>query len=146
MYRIFYSITIIVLFLISYCYPTYFVDNTFLSKFINHEIVNVMAVTVSVTMAWNGHILFSLFGLEKEYKMQFSSLKKTLRLNNMFLGFYFILCIGLLFFKSIIPNDYIAFLYAAILTLLLWTVIAMIQTYCFSLNLPNDSEFKKMIS
>lgn len=145
---------LIALLTISIVHPNYLLENGFLSGFINHELVNVLAVTTTVTMAWSGHLLHVLVDIEGDNDwLQFKKLKASLKRNIILLGLYFVLSIFILAVESsIIQNTELrACLYSILLMFLFMNIVSMIQTHMVGFQIPSrkqikelyDNEFKK---
>ena len=134
-----------VLVVISINSPSLLLENKFLTNFINHELLNVLAVTTSVTMAWSGHLVTVLAELEDAVQgIEFPRLRITLKRNIIFLGVYFIASLFLLMIESEICCYVIrSIIYSVLLTVLLMNIIIMILTHDVSFKNSNKKTNEK---
>lgn len=142
------TVFLVVLIFISAITPALLLNNKFLANFINHELLNVLAVTTSVTMAWSGHLVIQLHSLEDSIDgLKFKKTIGTLKRNIIFLGCYFILSLIFLMVESGIYCSPIirASVYSILLTILLMNIITMIQTHLLSFKIPTIKEINRMV-
>ena len=128
--------------------PHVLLGNKFLVGFINHEIVNVLAVTTSVSMAWAAHLATALSSLEDSIRgVEFPRLKGTLKFNIISLGIYFVLTVVLLVIESGVDcgDTWRASIYSILLTVLLLNIILIVQNHLISFQIPTRSEIEAMI-
>jgi len=146
-----YAITaflLIALATISITHPFFLLENEFLVGFINHELVNVLAVTTTVTMAWSGHLLYILVDLEGEHELlEFPRLKASLKRNIVFLGVYFTGAVILLVIESALVGNHElrACIFSLLLLLLFMNIVSMIQTHMIAFQMPTKKEIRKLL-
>lgn len=136
------------LIIVSVISPSYILGNDFLANFINHELLNVLAVTTSVTMAWSGHLVTVVASLENENDgLRFPRLRVTLRNNIILLGLYFVASIALLIVEAGIDGnpELRSSIYSVLILFLLMNLVVMIQTHMVSFGLPTKKQIKQML-
>jgi len=126
----------------------YVLSNDFLLDFVEQDLLNVLAITTSVTMAWSGHLVTLLTRLEDSIKgLEFRRLRGTLKRNIIFLGAYFLVAFLLLVAEAGISCGRIlrACIYAILLTIFLLNVILMIQSHLISFRIPTRGQVERMV-
>ena len=137
------AIFFVVLIAISIINPTCLLNNRFLKDFINHELLNILAVTTSIIMAFSGYLVTLLSSLEESIAgFKFARTRKALKRNIIFLGCYFIGALVLLIVEGGTNFSDIAkaSIYSVLLTALLMNMILIIQTHLISFDIPTKNQ------
>lgn len=120
------------------CKPEFFSSNTFLVGFVNHEVISLMAVILTVTLASVANIHLAINRLVKERFDNSSEaislasdVKSELRQNCWFIFWGFLCAIILVFAKGALPANptAIAIVHGAISWILLLYVMCMMDVY-----------------
>lgn len=146
----FFTITIIVsvalVIFLSACAPELLASNTFLVGFVNHELLNILAViaTVTIASAANIHLAFNRLE-EKAGKIgAFTSARKEVSGSALILVWLFLAAIFLLVVKSLGESDHwLSFWNGAALVILMVNIFVLIDitTAVFKITpIPNSKQ------
>lgn len=115
------------------CRPEWLLENEFLVGFINHEILALLVVILTITLASVANIQLSInrliatsFEKDEAAKALCNEIKSELKDNTVIIFLSFFVALVALFVKGLIPNDSTA--EASINALILWVLVLNLLT------------------
>jgi len=124
---------------ISFAMPTFLSQNEFLSGFINHEILNILAVIMTVTAASaaNIHLTFNSFEDKLGERGMFDGARREINSNVYWLiGAFSASIVALIIKSAITPSDLsISLINSFCLVLLLVNILVLIDVTKTTLNI-----------
>lgn len=127
----------------SICSPAFFAKNGFLSAFITFELLNLLAVILTITLASIGNIHLSLNRIARiafkdpvQGNLHASEVRREINQNGWMLFYLFILSCGLLFLKGATENETVIALVNSLgLVILLTNLLVLYDIYQVIFNL-----------